>query len=100
MAEEKNNVLAKLDKLDTRFSEIEKQTADPAIAADSARLIALSKEQGKLKTIITKYREYKKTIAGIEDAEQILKDSEAEEDFRALAKQEVRELKGKREMKD
>jgi len=59
-------------------------------------LIALSKEQGKLKTIVTKYREYKKAIAGIEDAEQVVKDSEVEEDFRDLAKEELRELEDKK----
>jgi len=96
MAGEKDSLLAKLDELDTRFCQIEKQIAEPAIAGDSAKLIALSKEQGKLKTIVTKYREYKKAIAGIEDAEQVIKDSEVEEDFRDLAKEELRELEGKK----
>ncbi len=96
MAGEKDSLLAKLDELDARFCQIEEQIAEPAIAGDSARLIALSKEQGKLKTIVTKYREYKKAIAGIEDAEQVVKDSEAEEDFRDLAKEELRELEDKK----
>jgi len=96
MAEEKNSLLAKLNELEQRYEEIEKQIGDPAIAGDSARLIALSKEQGKLKTIVTKYREYKTTIAGIEYAEDILKDSSAEEDFRALAKEEIGHLEEKK----
>ncbi len=96
MAGEKDSLLAKLDELDARFCQIEEQIAEPAIAGDSAKLIALSKEQGKLKTIVTKYREYKKAIAGIEDAEQVVKDSEVEEDFRDLAKEELRELEGKK----
>ncbi len=96
MAGEKDSLLAKLDELDARFCQIEEQIAEPAIAGDSAKLIALSKEQGKLKTIVTKYREYKKAIAGIEDAEQVIKDSEVEEDFRDLAKEELRELEGKK----
>jgi len=96
MAGEKDSLLAKLDELDARFCQIEEQIAEPAIASDSARLIALSKEQGRLKTIVTKYREYKKAIAGIEDAEQVIKDSEVEEDFRDLAKEELRELEDKK----
>ncbi len=96
MAGEKDSLLAKLDELDAHFCQIEKQIAEPAIASDSARLIALSKEQGKLKTIVTKYREHKKAIAGIEDAEQVVKDSEVEEDFRDLAKEELRELEDKK----
>jgi len=96
MPEKKDSLLAKLDELEARYSEIEKQIAEPAIAGDSARLIALSKEQGKLKNIVAKYREYKTTVAGIEDAEQILKDSTIDEDFRALAKEEVQQLEGKK----
>jgi peptide chain release factor 1 len=96
MAEKKDSFLAKLDELEARYSEIEKQVAEPAVACDSARLIALSKEQGKLKAIVAKYREYKTTIAGIEDAEQILKDSTVEEDFSALAKEEIQQLEGKK----
>jgi peptide chain release factor 1 len=96
MAEKKDGLPAKLDEIEARYSEIEKQIADPAIASNSSRLIALSKEQGKLRTIVTRYREYKTTIAGIEDAEQILKDGTAEEDFRALAKEEIQQLEGKK----
>jgi len=96
MAEEKNTLLAKLDEIELRYGEIEKQIADPAIASDSAKLITLAKEQGKLKTIVTKYREYKKTIAGLEDAKHILKDSTVDEDFRSLAKEEIGQLEAKK----
>ncbi len=96
MPEKKDSFLAKLDEFEARFREIEKQIAEPAIAGDSARLIALSKEQGKLKNIVAKYREYKTTVAGIEDAEQILKDSTVDEDFRALAEEEIQQLEGKK----
>ena len=96
MADEKDNFLARLEELEARFGEIENQIAEPAIAGDSARLIALSKEQGKLKDIVRKYREYKTTIVGIEDAEAILKDSSVDEDFRSLAKEEIEQLEEKR----
>ena len=96
MAEEKSSFLAKLDEFEARFREIEKQIAEPAIAGDSARLIALSKEQGKLKNIVTKYREYRTTIAGIEDAQEILKDSTVDEDFRTLAREEIHQLEEKK----
>ncbi|MHC4499120.1 MAG: peptide chain release factor 1 [Planctomycetota bacterium] len=78
------------------FAQIEMQIGDPAIARDSAKLIALSKEQGKLKDIVTKYREYKTTVAGIEDAADILNDSTVDEDFRALAEEEIKQLDDKK----
>ncbi|MHC4417420.1 MAG: peptide chain release factor 1 [Planctomycetota bacterium] len=90
-------ILAKLDELEARFCEIERQISEPAVASDSTKLIALSKEQGKLKTIVAKYRECKRTMANIEDAEQILQDDTVDEEFRALAEEEVRQLEGKKE---
>ncbi len=96
MAEKKDLLSGKLDEFEARYNEIEKQISEPAIAGDSARLIALSKEQGRLKAIVAKYREYKKTTAGIKDAEEILKDGAVEEDFLELAKEELRELQGQK----
>ena len=98
MGKEQNPILAKLDKLEERFCQIEMQIAEPATAGDSAKLVALSKEQGKLKTIVTKYREYKKTVAGLEGAEEILKDSTLDEDFRTLAKEESQQLEDKKNL--
>jgi peptide chain release factor 1 len=96
MAEQEEGLPAKLDDLETRFCEIEKQLSEPTIASDPARLITLSKEQSKLKAIVSKYREYKKTAAGIEDAKQILADSTVDEEFRALAKEEIQQLESKK----
>jgi peptide chain release factor 1 len=97
MAEKKDNLLVKLDEIEARYNDIEKQIADPAVAANSARLIPLSKEKGKLKTIVSQYREYKKTAAGIEDAELILNDSEADDDFKDLAEEEIQQLEAKKD---
>ncbi|UCE99196.1 MAG: peptide chain release factor 1 [Planctomycetota bacterium] len=96
MAEVKDTLLGKLDELEQRYNEIEKQIAEPAIASDAAKLIALSKEQGKLKTTIANYREYKKILAQIKDAEQMLNDSTADEELRKLAKEELSELEVKK----
>ncbi len=98
MAERRDPLLDKLDELEARFDEIEKQIAEPAVASDAGRLVALSKEQGKLKVIVAKYREYKKTLAGIKDAEEVLNDSSVDEDFRALAQEETNQLESKKAM--
>ena len=97
MAEQKYSLLTKLDEIDNRYSEIEKQLAEPLFVNDSTKLITLSKEQGKLKTIVTKYREYKKAVADIEQAEQILSDDSADEDFKNLAKEEIQQLDVKKD---
>ena len=92
MVEHNDSLIAKLEEIETRYSTIEKQISDPAIACDSARLISLSKEQGKLRAIVKKYRDYKKTATGIKEAEQILADSDTEEDLRILAEEEIQQL--------
>jgi peptide chain release factor 1 len=92
VAEEKDSLLAKLDEMEGRYAEIESQIADPSNARDSARLIALAKEQGKLKAIVTKYRRYRATMAGIEEADQILKDETVDEELKTLAKEELATL--------
>ncbi|UCC98284.1 MAG: peptide chain release factor 1 [Phycisphaerales bacterium] len=96
MAEQQDNLTAKLDQIEARYSEIEKQIAEPDVACDSVRLVALSKEQGKLKTIVTTYRRYKKLQADIGQAEQILADEAADDDFKALAQEEIQQLDGKK----
>jgi peptide chain release factor 1 len=97
MIEQKDSVLAKLDEIEARYSEIEKQLTEPLFVNDSTKLIALSKEQGKLKTIVTKYRQYRKAVADIEEAEQILSDDTADEEFKALAKEEIQQLEDKKD---
>ena len=96
MADNKN-LLTKLDELDQRYQNIEKQMADPEITCDTNKLIALSKEQGKLKNMVMKYREYKKTIDGINDVQQILDDSDTDEEFKQLAQQELTQLQCQRD---
>jgi peptide chain release factor 1 len=95
MAEQKNSLMAKLDEFEGRFEQLEKQIAQPEIVRDPAKLSALSKEQGKLKAVVSKYREYKKTAAAIKDARQIISDKTADDDFRALAEEESKQLEDK-----
>jgi peptide chain release factor 1 len=96
MSGKKNSFLAKLDELHNRYCEVERQIADAANASDPNRLIALSKEQGKLKKIVVKYREYKKAAAGIEEANEILNDAAADEDVRNLAREEIERLEAEK----
>ena len=89
------SLFAKLDEIADRYAQIDKQIADPAVAANPAKLVELSKEQGKLRPLIERYREYKSTIAGIADAQQILQDESSDAEFKGLAEQEIRELEDK-----
>ncbi|MHC5073933.1 MAG: peptide chain release factor 1 [Planctomycetota bacterium] len=96
MPQEKDALMTKLEQLNARYEEIEKQISDPSIASDPAKLIPLTKEQGKLKAIVNQFREYKITIEGIEDAQEIINDPTVEHDFQTLAKEELQQLELKR----
>jgi len=97
MVEEQSSLLAKLDEIDERYCQIEKQISDPEVAQNPAKLVALSKEQGKIRSVVSKYREYKKIRAGIEDARQIVSDEGVEPDFKALAEEEIEQLSSREE---
>ena len=96
MVEEKDMLLAKLEQMQRHCSEIERQIAEPEIARDPARLTALSKEQGKLKPIVAKYGEYKKTMAEIKQARDLVKDGSTEQELKDLAEEELGRLENKK----
>ncbi len=97
MGEIQNSVLTKLDQIDARYSEIEALISNPEIARDSTRLVALSKEQGKIRSMVTKYRQYKQAATGVVDAEQMLHDETADPDLRTLAEEEIEQLTARKE---
>jgi len=96
MAEHNNSLLTKLNEIEMRYCEIEKQIADPDITRDSTKLVALSKEQAKLRGLVTKYRQYKKAVAGIEEADQIFADS-SDNELKAMANEEREQLENRKD---
>ena len=65
---------------------------DPAVASDSNRIIALSKEHASLGKIVGPYREYRKIIEEYHGAQDIL-ENETDEELRAMASGEIEDLK-------
>jgi peptide chain release factor 1 len=92
MAQQQDNLSIKLDELSERYAQIERQISDPGVAGSHEKLIPLSKEQSKLRPLVTRYRKYKELAAQIQDAETMLADSGIEEDMRQLAREEISQL--------
>ncbi|MHC5059778.1 MAG: peptide chain release factor 1 [Planctomycetota bacterium] len=92
MSQQESSLLAKLAQMEGRHTEIEQQINDPAVASDANKFIPLNKELGKLRAIVAKYRDYKDLLTGIADTESLLADESLEEDFIALAREELAEL--------
>ncbi len=92
MADVKDSLLTKLEELDGRFKEIEGQISDPSVARDTKKLIALSKEQAKLRPIVTKYRQYTKIAADLEESQQIISSDNSDPELKSLAEEEITQL--------
>ena len=88
-----NTLIDKLDELDRRYSEIDQQMNDQAIASNSARIVALAKERAKLSRIVDLYRQYKGLAASRDEAAAILDDPSADPDLRELANAEMDDLR-------
>lgn len=97
MSESENGIIAKLNEIDNRYNEIDAEISKPEIASDPTKFVALSRELGKIRAIVLKYREYKKALSQIEEAQQILSDTQADEDLKNLAEEEKNQLETKNE---
>ena len=79
MSDANTAVLKKLSELDARCVEINQQICEPEIAQDVNKLISLTKEQGKLMPLVSRYRDYIKITSELEDARSMLDDPEMKE---------------------
>jgi len=84
-------LLAKLDKVEKRYHELEKLLSSPEIISDREKFQAYSRELGDLKELFEKAVEYRSTIKGVEDAKALRQDKEMKD----LAEAELKELETK-----
>ena len=96
MPEANTPLITKLTEIEARFDELQKQMENPDIACDSTKLIALAKEQGKLKGLVAKYRDYKKAAAEAVHSEQLINSSSTEPELKEMAKEELQQLNAKK----
>ncbi|MCS7149770.1 MAG: peptide chain release factor 1 [Caldimicrobium sp.] len=82
--------LHKLQALEERFEELTKKLSDPKITSDPEIYSKLAKELSSLEDIVKTFREYKRALREIEENKQLL--VEADEDLKALAKEEIKSL--------
>ena len=80
-----------------RYEELEKLITDPKVIADSSAYQRNTKELASLRNIVSKYREYKKIDAEINELEELLKKKSSEAEFAEMAKDELVGLKKRRQ---
>ena len=88
-------MLEKLDFLEEKYIELNKQISDPEIIAEQNQWKDLMREHAHLEPIVNKYKEYKKVLDGIEEAKELLEDK-LEKDFKEMVETELEELEEKK----
>ena len=86
-----NAILNRLDGLKIKFEEMGQQMTDPEVIADMKRFVQLNKEYRELEPLVAAADKFKKTLANLADAKDILA-NEKDEDMREMAREEVAEL--------
>ncbi len=91
------NLLEKLEKIKTRFDQINSQLSEAANTNDFEKIKTLNRERINLEEIIAAYEKYSTTIKNIKGNQEII-DSSKESDMIEMAELELEELKAKKEI--
>lgn len=89
-------MLDKLEAIYKRYQEIEKQMNEPSVMADMKAYVKLSKDYKDLQPIIEAYKKYELVVTNMAAAKEIL-NKEKDDEFRAMAKEELNLLSDERE---
>jgi len=80
----------RLDEIEARFDDLERQMADPAVIADAETYRKVARTRSELEPVVSKYREYKQIQHNIEDARPMLNETDPE--LRDMARDEIARL--------
>lgn len=83
-------MLGKLEEIYHKYIGIEERLSDPSVQSDMEKFTELSKEYKELGKIVVLYKEFKNIIDNIENAQEMLKDSDPE--MKEMAKMELDDL--------
>ena len=89
-------MLDRLASVERRYDEIERLMADPEVSVDYERVQTLAKEHASLKQVAGLASQYREVTEEIEETVALARD-ESDRDLAALAREEVAELRERRE---
>ena len=88
------DLIKKLDECETRLKEIQDLIMDPELVKDQKKYKDTMRENGYLTDVCALYEEYKKVLAGIKDATEMIT-AEDDVDMKEMAREELKELEEK-----
>ncbi len=84
-------MLEKLASIATRYEELERLIADPALVNDYQKITEYAKERAGIEEIVKQYRIYQRQLQELKDARQMI-EGESDPELREMAQQEAAEL--------
>lgn len=92
-------MIEKLAELHKKWEEIGEQMTDPDVISDMKKFVKLNKDYSELQPLADAYLEYKNIMDNIESTKAILQ-TEKDDEFRDMAKEELAELNHRKEELD
>jgi peptide chain release factor 1 len=90
-------MLDKLQDIQKRYAELEKDLSDPKVIADNSRFQTYVKEHSELTPLVSAINEYEQLTKEIDDTAEMA-EFEDDEEFRELAREELSELREKHDL--
>jgi peptide chain release factor 1 len=88
-------LLEKLDEIESKYRELSRLLSDPEVFSDFSKSQEYLKEQAALSQLVEKFKEYKRVLADIDEAESIIRSGD-DESLLELASSELLQLKEKK----
>jgi len=90
------SIITKLEPMVKRFAELEKLLTDPEVISNQGTCRAYLKERGRLVKSVDRYRRYQQIDTRTREAQAILEDKSADDEFVTLAQDELKQLDAER----
>ncbi|AND79314.1 peptide chain release factor 1 [Streptococcus pantholopis] len=90
-------IYEQLQAVEDRYEELGELLSDPDVVADTKRFMALSREEADSRDTVAVYRDYKRTLKDIADAQEMIKEAAGDPDLLDMAKEELTEAKAAKE---
>ncbi|HBI51235.1 MAG TPA: peptide chain release factor 1, partial [Ruminococcaceae bacterium] len=81
----------KLSEAEKRYEDISAKLSDPDVISDQEQYTKLMKEYKSLLPLVEKFREYKKALADLEEAKEMLEDSGGDRELKEMAQMQLTE---------
>lgn len=89
------NWVSSIEEVEARFEELSERLADPALLADQKAYQQCAKQHSSIAEVVEKYRSWKSVVAQIDEAKELLNESDPE--IVEMAAEEMESLQGERD---